>query len=172
MHAHFLLWLAALRTSSEQLGTFKEFVKTFPEIDTPEIFGLHPNADLTFRVKEVNALFLTLGNTQPKVFYIAIIPTGTSRVTSVLCRSCFSALGNTQPAVFFRSPCLMPDTCDGIVEVLCRYVGVGDISSSHILMGRYFGFPGVSPWFGGEPSLPERLYFDARYGARSSAYIS
>lgn len=53
--------------SSEQLGTFKDFVKTFPEIDTPEIFGLHPNADLTFRVKEVNALFATLGNTQPKV---------------------------------------------------------------------------------------------------------
>lgn len=53
--------------SSEQLGTFKDFIKTFPEIDTPEIFGLHPNADLTFRVKEVNALFGTLGNTQPKV---------------------------------------------------------------------------------------------------------
>ncbi|CAM9612971.1 unnamed protein product, partial [Ectocarpus sp. 12 AP-2014] len=52
--------------SSEQLGTFKDFIKTFPEIDTPEIFGLHPNADLTFRVKEVNALFATLGNTQPK----------------------------------------------------------------------------------------------------------
>ncbi len=53
--------------SSEQLGTFKDFIKTFPELDTPEIFGLHPNADLTFRVKEVNALFATLGNTQPKV---------------------------------------------------------------------------------------------------------
>lgn len=55
------------KNSSEQLGTFKDYVKTFPEIDTPEIFGLHPNADLTFRVKEVNALFTTLGNTQPKV---------------------------------------------------------------------------------------------------------
>lgn len=60
-----LFW--GLFDSSEQLGTFKDFVKTFPEIDTPEIFGLHPNADLTFRVKEVNALFATLGNTQPKV---------------------------------------------------------------------------------------------------------
>lgn len=35
-------------------------------MDNPEIFGLHPNADLTFRVKEVNALFQTLGETQPK----------------------------------------------------------------------------------------------------------
>lgn len=62
--------------SSEQLGTFKDFIKTFPEIDTPEIFGLHPNADLTFRVKEVNALFGTLGNTQPKVNFTlrAVLP--------------------------------------------------------------------------------------------------
>lgn len=65
--------------SSEQLGTFKEFIKTFPEIDTPEIFGLHPNADLTFRVKEVNALFGTLGNTQPKV---------RSTSHAVLCTAC------------------------------------------------------------------------------------
>lgn len=61
------IFLGCGRPSSEQLGTFKDFVRTFPEIDTPEIFGLHPNADLTFRVKEVNALFGTLGNTQPKV---------------------------------------------------------------------------------------------------------
>ena len=66
---HFTLSLCSMDAadSSEQLGTFKDFIKTFPEIDTPEIFGLHPNADLTFRVKEVNALFGTLGNTQPKV---------------------------------------------------------------------------------------------------------
>lgn len=37
-----------------------------PEIDSPEMFGLHPNADLTFRVKEAVALFQTLGETQPK----------------------------------------------------------------------------------------------------------
>ena len=64
--------------SSEQLGTFKDFVKTFPEIDTPEIFGLHPNADLTFRVKEVNALFSTLGNTQPKVIHAATVSQGSA----------------------------------------------------------------------------------------------
>jgi hypothetical protein len=52
--------------SSDQIGTFKDYVRTFPEIDTPEIFGLHPNADLTFRVKEVNAMFSTLDDTQPK----------------------------------------------------------------------------------------------------------
>jgi dynein heavy chain len=50
----------------EQLSQWHTFIKSFPDIDSPEIFGLHPNADLTFRVKEVNALFNTLGETQPK----------------------------------------------------------------------------------------------------------
>eukprot|EP00814_Leptocylindrus_danicus_P009510 CAMPEP_0116004988 /NCGR_PEP_ID=MMETSP0321-20121206/911_1 /TAXON_ID=163516 /ORGANISM="Leptocylindrus danicus var. danicus, Strain B650" /LENGTH=4605 /DNA_ID=CAMNT_0003473357 /DNA_START=128 /DNA_END=13942 /DNA_ORIENTATION=- len=45
---------------------YRKFIDTFPEIDSPEIFGLHPNADLTFRVKEATALFKTLGETQPK----------------------------------------------------------------------------------------------------------
>lgn len=50
----------------ESIGQYHSYIKTFPEIDSPEIFGLHPNADLTFRVKEVNTLFATLGETQPK----------------------------------------------------------------------------------------------------------
>merc|ERR1711968_182579 len=50
----------------ENIGQYHEYIRKFPEIDSPEIFGLHPNADLTFRVKEVNALLHTLGETQPK----------------------------------------------------------------------------------------------------------
>lgn len=50
----------------ENIGQYHSYIKGFPEVDSPEIFGLHPNADLTFRVKEVNALFTTLGETQPK----------------------------------------------------------------------------------------------------------
>ena len=50
----------------DQIGNYHNYIKSFPEIDSPEIFGLHPNADLTFRVKEVTALFATLGETQPK----------------------------------------------------------------------------------------------------------
>lgn len=45
---------------------YRKYIEEFPEIDSPEIFGLHPNADLTFRVKEATALFHTLGETQPK----------------------------------------------------------------------------------------------------------
>merc|ERR1719198_1487053 len=48
------------------INEYRSFLNSFPEIDSPEIYGLHPNADLTFRVKEVSALFNTLGETQPK----------------------------------------------------------------------------------------------------------
>ncbi len=48
------------------LEGFRKHISSFPEIDSPEIYGLHPNADLTFRVKEVTALLNTLSETQPK----------------------------------------------------------------------------------------------------------
>jgi dynein heavy chain len=51
---------------ADSIADYHNCLKTFPEIDSPEIFGLHPNADLTFRVKEVNELFGTLTETQPK----------------------------------------------------------------------------------------------------------
>ncbi|RLN87140.1 hypothetical protein BBJ28_00011147, partial [Nothophytophthora sp. Chile5] len=50
----------------DTIDDYRHFCHTFPEIDSPEIFGLHPNADLTYRVKEVNLLLTTLGDTQPK----------------------------------------------------------------------------------------------------------
>ena len=37
-----------------------------PEKDSPIIFGLHPNADLTFRLKESLEMINTLVDTQPK----------------------------------------------------------------------------------------------------------
>ena len=52
--------------SSPEIAAYDAFLKSFPDVDSPEIYGLHPNADLTFRVKEVTELFSTLGDTQPK----------------------------------------------------------------------------------------------------------
>jgi dynein heavy chain len=37
-----------------------------PPTDSPPIFGLHPNADLTFRQKESLEMINTLLDTQPK----------------------------------------------------------------------------------------------------------
>ncbi|KAF1322413.1 Dynein heavy chain, outer arm, partial [Globisporangium splendens] len=41
-------------------------IGTFPKVDSPEVFGLHPNADLTYRVKEVASLLNMILETQPK----------------------------------------------------------------------------------------------------------
>jgi len=49
-----------------EIKEYRDFVSTFPEIDSPEVFGLHPNADLTYRNNEVNMMLRTLGETQPK----------------------------------------------------------------------------------------------------------
>ncbi len=45
---------------------FIAYIQKFPDIDSPEILGLHPNADLTFRFKEVAQLLDTIVETQPK----------------------------------------------------------------------------------------------------------
>jgi len=52
--------------SSEQISDYHNCCSEFPETDSPEIFGLHPNADLTFRVKQANSLLAQMGETQPK----------------------------------------------------------------------------------------------------------
>lgn len=49
-----------------QVEDYISFVQSFPGIDGPEVFGLHPNADLTFRNKEGQQLLATLMETQPK----------------------------------------------------------------------------------------------------------
>eukprot|EP00937_MAST-01D_sp_MAST-1D-sp2_P000194 g194.t1 len=51
---------------SQDIVEYRKFCASLPEIDSPELFGLHPNADLTFRVKEANALLGIMGATQPK----------------------------------------------------------------------------------------------------------
>jgi len=49
-----------------ELPPYLEYIGQFPRIDSPEVFGLHPNADLTFRVKVTNEMIATLDATQPK----------------------------------------------------------------------------------------------------------
>jgi dynein heavy chain len=51
---------------STEIGPYREYIQTFPEIDSPEIFGLHPNADLTYLLRISNGILHTLGETQPK----------------------------------------------------------------------------------------------------------
>jgi len=58
------MWLLTHGPVCRQVN--RNIISTFPEVDSPEMFGLHPNADLTFRVKETTALLSTILDTQPK----------------------------------------------------------------------------------------------------------
>lgn len=75
-----------------QVEDYIAFIQTFPGIDGPEVFGLHPNADLTFRNKEGQQLLATLMETQPKQ---ASGGTGRSREDMVSShgRTCSETLG-------------------------------------------------------------------------------
>lgn len=45
---------------------FMEYIEKMPGNDTPAIFGLHPNADLSFRLLESSLMINTLLDIQPK----------------------------------------------------------------------------------------------------------
>ena len=49
-----------------EVDEYLSFINGFPETDSPEVFGLHPNADISFRNKEVQQLLNTIVETQPK----------------------------------------------------------------------------------------------------------
>jgi dynein heavy chain, axonemal len=49
-----------------EIDAYRKFTASLPDVDSPELFGLHPNADLTFRAKEATELLQTLGETQPR----------------------------------------------------------------------------------------------------------
>jgi dynein heavy chain len=49
-----------------EIQQFREAIDTIPPVDSPLIFGLHPNADLTYRLKEATEMIATIVETQPK----------------------------------------------------------------------------------------------------------
>merc|ERR1711988_1156814 len=51
---------------SVDIDFWRKEVTKLPETDTPEIFGLHVNADITFRNKQTNEMIGTIIDTQPK----------------------------------------------------------------------------------------------------------
>jgi dynein heavy chain len=50
----------------DAIKKWQAYCSSFPDIDSPEVFGLHPNADITFRVKQASHLLYQLGESQPK----------------------------------------------------------------------------------------------------------
>jgi dynein heavy chain len=51
---------------SDQIEEILKYVSTFPSHDTPEIFGLNTNADLTYGTSETKRILDTISETQPK----------------------------------------------------------------------------------------------------------
>merc|ERR1719327_2204921 len=49
-----------------EIQNFREAIETMPPVDSPLIFGLHPNADLTYRLKDNQEMITTIIETQPK----------------------------------------------------------------------------------------------------------
>jgi len=49
-----------------EIAQFRDHIDTIPPVDSPLIFGLHPNADLTYRLKEAAEMIATIIETQPK----------------------------------------------------------------------------------------------------------
>jgi dynein heavy chain len=49
-----------------EISTYRNHIDTMPPVDSPNIFGLHTNADLTYRLKEAAEMLTTIIETQPK----------------------------------------------------------------------------------------------------------
>merc|ERR1712159_487758 len=49
-----------------ELVMYKEYIETLPVVDSPLIFGLHTNADLTYRQIESTQMLSVILETQPK----------------------------------------------------------------------------------------------------------
>ncbi|XP_051710736.2 dynein axonemal heavy chain 8 isoform X1 [Oryctolagus cuniculus] len=48
------------------LDQYFEYIQSLPTLDNPEVFGLHPNADITYQSNTASAVLETITNIQPK----------------------------------------------------------------------------------------------------------
>ena len=49
-----------------EIAQYRTFIDTLPSVDSPLVFGLHPNADLAYRQLEASLLLTAIQDTQPK----------------------------------------------------------------------------------------------------------
>ncbi|XP_063373463.1 dynein axonemal heavy chain 6 [Cydia amplana] len=51
----------------DKLEVYREYVDTLPVIESPEVFGMHDNANIAFENKETNTLINTIVEVQPRM---------------------------------------------------------------------------------------------------------
>lgn len=52
--------------SGKKINDINEYINDLPNTDSPEVFGLHPNADITYQTKTVKSILDTTLSIQPK----------------------------------------------------------------------------------------------------------
>jgi dynein heavy chain len=51
----------------EEIQKHREFIRdTFPDVDAPDVFGMHPNADITYRTAQAREILSTILDVQPR----------------------------------------------------------------------------------------------------------
>ncbi|XP_074478915.1 dynein axonemal heavy chain 2 [Sebastes fasciatus] len=65
-------------------SSYKEYISMLPSTEHPEVFGQHPNADITSQIAETRTLFDTLLSLQPRVTSPTAEGAGPSREDKVL----------------------------------------------------------------------------------------
>jgi len=51
----------------DSLESYRDFIATLPNIDRPEVFGQHPNADISCLIMEARNMFQTLMSLQIQI---------------------------------------------------------------------------------------------------------
>ncbi|XP_061094941.1 dynein axonemal heavy chain 5 [Conger conger] len=63
---HFCFYKGYAIPKGKSLQDYLQHIDTLPLVDSPEVFGLHPNADITYQTNMANETLSTIVNIQPK----------------------------------------------------------------------------------------------------------